>query len=173
MTIDGNCPVGGTYYSLLYASNTNYCSDKNAELMAPPSFQYIVCPNEEACGNFGYKYMTPSADGSVLTREIEKYSDEHMFVQNDICSWIITNPADMGSKDWMWLEIKNVDKAEVYVSYGNDYVFESRSASRATYGKKFAILKGKDYYVSSYALAMRRGYFKLKTWIEIWEDDEE
>lgn len=79
----------------------------------------------------------------------------------------------MGAKDWMWLEIDLVDMAEVYVSYGKDYEFESRSASRATFGKKFAILKGKDYYVSSWALKLRRAYFRLKTWIEVWEDEED
>lgn len=85
--------------------------------------------------------MTPEADGTILTRAIDKY--DHTFIKDDICSWIITNPLEMNAKDWMWLQINPAEFAEVYVSYGRDYVFEERSSSRATFGKKYAILKGK------------------------------
>lgn len=169
MSIDGNCPVGGTYYNMQFQQQTNYCSDKNAELNAPFSFQYMVCPNELACGDNGNKFMAPEADGTVLTRAIDKY--DQTFIMGDVCSWIIRNPIGMNAKDWMWLEISLVEMAEVYVSYGRDYVFEQRSSSRATFGKKYAILKGKEFYVSSFATEVLKGFFKLKTWIEVWEDD--
>ena len=150
-----------------YYNPENYCSDHNEEARAPFSMQYIVCPNEPACGDNGRKYITPDMSGEVLRRDIDKYNDQYRFVKDDVCSWIVTNPLDMGNKDWMWLKISNVDKAKVYVNKAIDYVYEGRPSSEATTGKKFAMLKGKDFLVSGWSESMLIGFFRVETWIEV------
>jgi hypothetical protein len=113
-----------------------------------------VCPNEPSCGGDGRKYITPEMSGEVLRRDIDKYNDNYHFVKGDICSWIITNPLSMGNKDWMWLRISQVSRADVWVNKGKNYIYEGRPATKATTGKKFAMLKGKDYYVSGWSESM-------------------
>ena len=73
----------------------------------------------------------------------------------------------MGNKDWMWLKISMVDRAEVFVNKGKNYVYEGRPSTAATLGKKFAMLKGKDYYVSGWSDSMLIGFFRLETWVEL------
>ena len=131
--------------------------------------QYVVCPNEPACGDNGRKFITPDMSGEVLRRDIDKYNDQYRFVKDDVCSWIVTNPLSMGNKDWMWLKISNVDKAKVYVNKATDYNYEGRPSTDASKGKKFAMLKGKDFYVSGWSESMLIGFFRLETWIEVFE----
>mmetsp|Transcript_30709 Transcript_30709/g.47090 ORF Transcript_30709/g.47090 Transcript_30709/m.47090 type:complete len:105 (+) Transcript_30709:320-634(+) len=97
---------------------TNWCSNKNPS--APAEFKYLVCPNEMACGDSGSKFIIPDKEGNLLTREIDR---AYNFVENDVCSWVVRNPSGMGFKDWMWIEITNVDAAEVFVFRGRDYSY--------------------------------------------------
>lgn len=150
-----------------YYNPVNYCSDHNAEARAPYSMQYVVCPNEPACGDNGRKFITPEMSGEKLRRDIDKYNDQYRFVKDDVCSWIVTNPLGMGNKDWMWLKISYANRAEVFVNKGTKYVYEGRGSTDATKGKKFAMLKGKDFYVTGWSTSMLIGFFRLETWIEV------
>jgi hypothetical protein len=41
------------------------------------------------------KFMTPSMDEEVLTREMETRG-QHKFVKDDVCAFVIKNPDNMG-----------------------------------------------------------------------------
>ena len=84
----------------------SWCSEKNP--LAPNEFKYIVCPNEEVCGDGGNKFIAPNMNGEVLRRDVEKQSKEIKFVLGDVCSWIIRPPQEMGSRDIMWVKVTKV-----------------------------------------------------------------
>ena len=65
-----------------------------------------------------------------------------------MCSWIIKNPANMGPKDWMWLQISLLENAEVYVGRAYNYVYDGRPLSFVGSGKKYGMLRGKDFLVT-------------------------
>ena len=90
------------------------CSEDNPR--APLMFKYLTCPNEKACED---KVITPQSDGTVLKRVVDKY--EYKFVKNDICSYIVESPYDMGEYDKMVIKIYNIEKAEVYLAKGKGY----------------------------------------------------
>ena len=69
----------------------------------------------------------------------------------------------------MWLKISAAYYSEIYVNVGRDYKYEGRESVHATMGKKFAMLKGKDFYVSGWSTSMLRGFFRLETWIEVFK----
>lgn len=129
-------------------------------------FKLLVCPNEAACGDEGRKFIEPPLSGEVITREINKRDKGKLFLDNDVCSWVIRNPAAMGHQDWMWLEITEVDRAVVFVTKAYQYKYKKRNPLRKAYKHKFGMLKGLDYYVIGQSISQFPGFFKLKTWIE-------
>ena len=58
----------------------NHCSNDNPN--APKMFRLWVCPNEPACES---RFMTPTYDGEVLRRTVDKYT--YSFVRDDVCAY--------------------------------------------------------------------------------------
>ena len=123
-----------------------------------------MCPNELTCGDNGNKFIIPKADGSRLVRRIDKH--DNLFLDNDVCSWIIKNPPDMGPRDWMWVRVSNVDRANVWISKGFDYRYKERNRPENAAEKKFGMLRGLDYYVIAVAHSKFPAYLRLDVWIE-------
>lgn len=48
-------------------------------------YKYFACPNEAACGE---RNLTVPLDGEVITREVEKYTN-NQFVLDDVCNYLI------------------------------------------------------------------------------------
>lgn len=69
------------------------------------------------------------------------------FIDNDICSYVIRNPQGMGPRDWMWVEVTNVDKTIAGISKGYDYIYKQRNKMQVATNKRFGMLRGLDYYV--------------------------
>ena len=90
-----NCPVGSTDYDPRYKLDANWCSNHNDKMAPPKAIKYLVCPNEESCGGGGMKFMSPTMDGEVLVREMNTRG-LHKFVKEDVCSFVIKNPDNMG-----------------------------------------------------------------------------
>lgn len=120
------CKVNCIDEGLEYCANANfsggYCCDKSEECpraelcssdnpKAPAMFNYMVCPNEAACES---KKIYPKYDGTVLTREVDKYT--YQFVNNDVCSYIVSAPWEMQSWDLMRMRISKIENSEVYVA---------------------------------------------------------
>lgn len=120
------CPAGKNDYDDRFYQSTTWCSNYNEG--APLMYQYLVCPNEAACGDRGRKFIEPPLDGEVITRAIEEYT--HVFVDRDICAWVIRNPDGMGAKDWMWVEITEVKRAIVEVAKAYQYQYRPRNAPK-------------------------------------------
>ena len=139
-----------------------FCSSDNYG--SPKMFQLLVCPNEDACGS---KFLNPSYSGSVLVREIEKYS--HKFVKDDVCSFIIKAPVQMTEYDKLWLKIYSIENAEVYVA-------KMRQANSLTwlnhldaYVSDYGLFETRarwEFYVVGVATNIFQGSFKIKTWVE-------
>ena len=72
MGIEPACPKGKTSFDPRFNMAENWCSDRNPE--APRSFNYLICPNEVACGDNGSKFLMPQMSGELLTRVIDKYN---------------------------------------------------------------------------------------------------
>ena len=87
----------------------NMCSFDNPK--APSMFRYIVCPNEAACES---KEITPEYDGTVLKRAVDKYN--YQFVKDDVCSYIINAPDEMGEHDKLMIKIYKIENADVYIA---------------------------------------------------------
>ena len=73
----------------------NSCTDDGP--LAPRWFKYILCPNENECGNNQEKIVQPRADGTKT--EITVVSDGHVYDVNDMCGYIVKAPDDMGKWD--------------------------------------------------------------------------
>lgn len=126
----------------------------------------MVCPNEIACGDMGNKFITPPLSGEVITRDIDRYNYNSQFVLDDVCSFIIKNPENMGVKDWMWLHAYNAENALVHVMQLYNYRHNGRNPSFVgVNGKKFGMLRGKDYYVAGISNSVFPGWFRIKTWV--------
>lgn len=97
---------------------------------------------------------------------MDKHTQGKLFLDNDICSWVIRNPAGMGPRDWMWIEVTDVDRAMVWVTKGYQYKYKKRNPIRRVNNVKFGMLKGLDYYVISQGISPFPAYFELRTWIE-------
>lgn len=121
------CPTGKTDYDPRFSQAANWCSNHNDDSDAPDFFKYLVCPNELTCGDEGNKFIEPPLSGEVITRDINKWDQDNLFLDNDICSWVIKNPAGMGARDWMWVEISQVDRSLVYVTKAFQYQYKSRN----------------------------------------------
>ena len=67
-----NCPKGNTSFDPRFNMAENWCSDRNPK--APISFNYVICPNEVACGDNGSKFLMPEMSGVLLTRVIDKFN---------------------------------------------------------------------------------------------------
>lgn len=158
------CPAGKNDYDPRFYQAATWCSNHNED--APDRFKYLVCPNELACGDDGRKFIEPPLDGEVITRAIEKYDSSRLFLDNDICAWVIRNPAGMGARDWMWVEITEVDRSLVYVGKAYQYKYRSRNRPKLAHETKFGMLRGLDYYVIGQSISPMASYFKLRTWIE-------
>jgi len=73
--------------------------------------------------------------------EIDESYEEYRFEYNDVCSYVIVTPDDMGNKDFLWLIVYNVRNADVYVKSAYDYTYDDIPPSKVTStGKKFGIL---------------------------------
>lgn len=97
------CPAGINNYDDRFYQSVTWCSNYNE--WAPNEFKYVVCPNENSCGDGGRKFIMPPLTGETVTREIEKHDMGSLFLDEDVCSWVIRNPPGMGARDWMWVEI--------------------------------------------------------------------
>ena len=53
----------------------------------------------------------------------------------------------MGPRDWMWVEVTNVDKTIAGISKGYDYIYKQRNKMQVATNKRFGMLRGLDYYV--------------------------
>ena len=71
------------------------CTDDDAS--APNWFKYILCPNENECGNNQEKIVQPSADGTKTV--ITVVNDRAVFDVGDMCGYIVKAPDDMGKWD--------------------------------------------------------------------------
>ena len=167
--VEKRCPRGSTTLDPLYNTPQNWCSDRNPS--APAVYNYLVCPNEATCGDGGKKFITPEMTGEVLTRDIERYSKDNKFVLGDICSWIIRAPVEMGFRDIMWLKVSHVTQSDVFVSIGKDFTYRGRLPVDvpSSGGKKFGVLKGKEFYVVGVANTIFNGWFRIETYIEKWK----
>ena len=157
-----NCPPGRSTDRNFYQTSV-WCSNHNPH-GTPDVFKWFVCPNEASCGDNGKKYIIRPLDGEVITRAIDK--DNNLFLDNDICAWVIKNPDNMGARDWMWIEITKVDRCGVFVSKAYNYKYKSRNKPKKVNNVKLGMLRGLDYYIISHAVSQFPAYFKLKTWIE-------
>jgi len=146
-----------------FYQTTAWCSDYNPP-DTPDIFKWFVCPNEATCGDDGKKYIIPPLNGETITRAIDK--DNNLFLDNDICAWVVKNPDLMGARDWMWIEITKVDRCGVFVSKAYNYKYKSRNKPKKVSNVKLGMLRGLDYYVISHAVSQFPAYFRLKTWIE-------
>jgi hypothetical protein len=73
----------------------------------------------------------------------------------------------MAVKDWMWLHIYNVENSEVHVMQLYNYRYTGRLPSPVGgNGKKFGMLRGKDFYVSGVSTSVFPGWFRMKMWID-------
>lgn len=152
MCCDANeeCIPGSIDYPY-FKSDKAWCSTDNKDRNAPEVFEWVVCPNELNCEGGGNKFIVPPLDGEIITQSINKWDIEKLFVLNDVCTWIILNPAGMGFRDWMWLDVSKIETSRVFVTRSENYVY-SREASEVTGGKKrYGMLKGKQYYVTGIA----------------------
>jgi len=72
----------------------------------------------------------------------------------------------MGIKDWMWLHVYNLENAEVSVMQLFNYRYNGRAPSFVSAaGKKYGMLRGKDFYVTGIAKSVFPGWFRMKIWI--------
>merc|ERR1711935_656373 len=159
---DEFCQAGKDDYDPAFYQSVAWCSNRSPN--APNWFKFIVCPNELTCGDNGRKFISPPTSGQAVTREIDKHVN--LFLDNDICSWVIRNPSGMGAKDWMWVEITRVDRCMVYITKAYDYRYKSRNQPQKAAGRKFGMLKGLDYYVAAQAVSQFPAFLRLRTWIE-------
>lgn len=90
----------------------------------------------------------------------------YRFLKDDVCSYVIKNPTTMGPKDWMWLYVTKAENAEVHVSTMYDFRYDGRPTSWVGFnGKKYGMLRGKDFYVTGIAMSVFPGFFRMETWI--------
>jgi len=56
------CPAGSTTFDSRYNMPRNWCSNFNDDsgYSVPITLKYFVCPNENACGDGGNKFITPN-----------------------------------------------------------------------------------------------------------------
>ena len=166
------CPAGKNDYDDRFYQSVVWCSNYNQD--APAPFKWVVCPNEETCGDGGRKFISPPLDGEVITRAVDKYTRSKLFLDGDVCSWVIRNPAGMGARDWMWVEIMEIHRTEVFVSKAYQYKYKERNAPKQVFKTtKFGMLRGLDYYVIGHAVSQFPAYFKIRTWIERHEEPED
>jgi len=93
--------VGMCCYPSVNCDRYAICSDANKD--APKMFKYLSCPNEAECGD---KNIFPQK-GTTITRMVDKYG-ANGFVSNDVCSYIVHSPADMGPNDKMKIHISKI-----------------------------------------------------------------
>lgn len=89
-----------------------------------------------------------------------------LFIDNDVCSYVIRNPEGMGPRDWMWVEVTKVDKTLAAITKGYDYKYKERNPLRTANDRKFGMLRGLDYYVIFKSISVYPGNFRMRTWIE-------
>ena len=127
-------------------------------------FKYLVCPNELSCGEEGNKFLVPKADGSVLTRKIDR--NRHFLYKDDVCSYIIQNPDEMGPKDWMWVQVEEISRANVMITKGRNFMFKERWKLDYVDELRFGMIRGLSYYLIGVGTDVFPGYFKVSVWIE-------
>ena len=161
------CPTGRTTSHPVHKIEKNWCSNANDNkgFDVPRVVQYLVCPNENACGGEGDKILMPELDGTRLRREIDTYDKTYKFVRDDVCAWMVKNPPGMKARDWMWLEITQVQFAQVYVARMYDYDYRGRQPSHVGLGKKYGMLAGKDFYVVAISDSVFPGTARLDMWV--------
>lgn len=72
----------------------------------------------------------------------------------------------MQPRDWMWLEIKKIENAQVFLMLAYDYRFDGRPPKAVNTLKKFGMLRGKDFYLLTVGDSTFPGSVKFKTWVE-------
>ena len=93
---------------------------------------------------------------------IDETISDFKFEYGDVCSWVITTPENMGFKDFLWLIVYDVSNAAVYVKNGKDYVYDGVPPSKVrSTGKKFGVLKGKEFYVIGISDSIFAGDFSM------------
>lgn len=90
----------------------------------------------------------------------------NLFLDEDVCSWVIRNPPGMGARDWMWVEITRVDRCDVFVTKAYQYKYRGRNPPKRAVNSKFGMLRGLDYYVVAIARSQFPAWLRLRTWIE-------
>lgn len=157
------CAAEPVNYDPRFYQTAGWCSNHND--WAPDLFKAVVCPNEDSCGNGGHKFIEPPLDGEVITTAPSRHGD-NLFLNDDICSYVIKNPAGMAPRDWMWVEVSEVDRCEVVITKAYDYKYKLRNPLKNASNKRFGMLRGLDYYVIAHSLSVFVGNYKMQTWIE-------
>ena len=67
----------------------------------------------------------------------------------------------MAYRDWMWLEISEAYRARIEVTSAKKFKYTGRALSDATSGKKYGMLKGKDFLVIATGTSIFPGNFKI------------
>lgn len=145
---DGQCP------------KAEYCSNDNER--APKLFQYLTCPNEDACE--GKIINDIKYDGTIFKRAVDKYN--YNYVKNDVCGYIIYTPFEMKEYDKMYLKITNVERTDVYISKGKGYKWINHLDSMAYENDVFSTSAGWQFYVVGVANDIFKGTFSIKVWVE-------
>lgn len=66
----------------------------------------------------------------------------------------------------MWLQIDRQENVAVSLLQAYDYHYEGRGFQKVWGSKRFAMLRGKQYYVIAEADAIYPGNFRMRIWIE-------
>ena len=66
----------------------------------------------------------------------------------------------------MWLQIDKQENVAVSLLQAYDYHYEGRGFQKVWGSKRFAMLRGKQYYVIAEADAIYPGNFRMQIWIE-------
>ena len=138
------------------------CTDDDA--LAPRWFKYVLCPNENECGNNQQKIVQPSADGAKT--EITVVSDGHVFDVNDMCGYIVKAPDDMGKWDSLRMVVSQISFADVYVAKSKSYKYFSHLDYKASQGAEFDTRVGWQFYVVGVSKDRTDSSFKLTIWVQ-------